>query len=217
MTELRQRAVAVAFVIAGLLAPTVPLTAATIDCGAGPVDRSGFISASYGCSGIQGVSSRAAVAGLFGQDGWVEHGAIDIPKKRFSGGSDGGLSIAGSNLSGLWSIEQGLLDSYESVMLVLVGGKKKSPDMMAYLLEGEAGTYSSPFLKGKRGTKAMKISQFMLFLGDPNPETPILAEELGYQSQTGGDYPAVVPLPATALLLIGALGGLGLAARRRAG
>ncbi len=192
-----------------------PGAAATIDCASGPVDRSGFVQSSYDCSGVQGASTPDAVDGLFGHSGWAAHGALSIPKKKFSGGSDGGLSIAGGNLSGGWSIDAGLLDDYESVMLVLIGGKKKNPDMMAYLVDAAEGTFDSPFLKGKKA-KQQKITGFMLFLGaerEAGPFGPFDGEDPGYDGND--DYPAPVPLPAAGLLMLGALGGLGLLARRR--
>ncbi len=193
-----------------------PGAAATIDCASGPVDRSGFVQSSYDCSGVQGAASPDAAQGLFGHSGWAGHGAIAIPKKNFSGASDGGLSITGGNLSGGWSIDAGLLDAYESVMLVLTGGKKKSPDMMAYLVDAEGGTYDSPFLKGKKA-KPQKITGFMLFLGPEREDAPLarVAPEADPGYDGNGDYPAPVPLPAAGLLMLGALGGLGLLARRR--
>lgn len=189
-----------------------PGAAATIDCTSGPVDRSGFVQSSYDCSGVQGAASPGAAQGLFGHSGWAEHGAIAVPKGSFSGGSDGGLAIAGGNLSGGWSIDADLLDAYESVMLVLTGGKKKSPDMMAYLVDAAEGTYDSPFLKGRKA-RQLKITGFMLFLGPERQAEPPGGEDPGYDGN--GDYPAPVPLPAAGLLMLGALGGLGLLARRR--
>lgn len=205
-------AAAVLLAAAGWALPAGQAAAATIDCASGPVDRSGFVQSSYDCSGVYGGSSADDAQGLFGHSGWAEHGTIMIPKKGFSGGSDGGLDIAGGNLSGGWSIDAGLLDAYESVMLVLMGGKKKSPDMMAYLVDAAEGTYDSPFLNGKKA-KQLKISGFMLFLGPERQVGPPGGEDPGYDGN--GDYPAPVPLPAAGLLMLGALGGLGLLARRR--
>jgi len=208
---------------AGLLVQAGHATAATIDCASGPVDRSGFVASSYDCSGVYGASMPESVEGLFDHSGWVGHGTISVPKKRFSGGSDGGLSILGNNISGTWSIDPTLLDDYESVMLVMFGGKKKRTDMMAYLVDGSEGEFSSPFLKGKKGNKQLKIRGFMLFLGAPREEEPtgltLLGEDPGHDGREeypgNDDYPTPVPLPAAGFLMLGGLGALGLMARRR--
>jgi len=106
----------------------------------------------------------------------------------------GGLVLTGDNQSGTWSISQALFDSYARLMVVFKGPDQASPvqpkGVVAYLLSDITGTYDTPF-NNPMG-------------GQPNP-----------MDISGVSLYAAIPLPAGGLLLLTALGGLGIAARRR--
>jgi len=108
------------------------------------------------------------------------------------GGVTGRLSIddvSDDLFMGNWSVTN--WDGVGQAMLVLKGGDS----FAAYLLNILAGT------NGQWSTQALEVGQ--------NFNQPEISHVSLYTT------PAPIPLPAAGFLLIGALGGLGLAARRR--
>lgn len=104
-------------------------------------------------------------------------------------GTDIGLTLdpdtGGS--PGNWTVDPGTLSIYERIVIVL----KQGSTWAAYLYEGdipEGGSFSSAAFDQSGG-----LSHFTIYAG---PMAPI-------------------PLPAAGFLMLGALGGLGVAARRR--
>lgn len=100
-----------------------------------------------------------------------------------------GASLAADALSGLWDVTS--WTGIEKAVLVLKGGN----GFAAYLLDITAG------INGAWSTQALSVGR--------NGNQPSLSHVSLYTT------PAPVPLPAAGILLITALGGLGVAALRR--
>jgi hypothetical protein len=101
-----------------------------------------------------------------------------------------GLWLSGGLESGTWSINSNAFILYSSLMLVLKGSNPNS--YVGYLLNSTTGSYATTFFN-KKG-KGQGISHVSLY--------GVLA-------------PAAVPVPAAGLMLMGALGALSLARRRK--
>ena len=134
-------------------------------------------------------SGPLPAGGLFGISTWDEVARVNEPDE-----SDGILTVDynipdGSNLTaGTWSVTS--WTGVASAMLVV----KASNEFIAYLLDitaGTSGTWSTAGLTNKNGN-LQDVSHITLYT-----------------------TPAAIPLPAAGWALLMALGGLGLAARRR--
>lgn len=135
--------------------------------------------------------SAAAVAGFFDVATWTELGRTGgLPD------SDGPLTITGDKQSGTWSIAASVFTTYDRVMLVFKGADQALPDaVIAYLVSTTSGDYKTPFFDThKDGYKEKDISHVTLY---------------------GGMIPTQVPVPAAGVLMLTALGGLGLMRRRK--
>lgn len=135
---------------------------------------------------------------LFGSTNWELDTKIEVSGNEDDGfffdtaDPNGRLSagLEDDALSGSWSV--GNWNGVEKATLVLKGGN----GFAAYLLDLTAG------LEGEWSTQA-------LFVGKNNNNNPTLSHVSLYTT------PSPIPLPAAGWLLITALGGLGIAARRR--
>lgn len=133
-------------------------------------------------------STFGGVTGLFGITDWDLLTKLDIGGS--GSGADIGLDVdlgAGSGPH-TWSVDAGSLDMFDRIAIVLKQGRTWA----AYLFEGtipESGEFFTSAFEQPNG-----LSHFSIYTGPRVPE---------------------VPIPAAGLLLIGALGGLGLASRRR--
>ena len=130
--------------------------------------------------------------------GWMEIEKLNRSETSFTGGSffpaGTSLTIIGNGESGTWSVLASLFDTYDRLMLVFKGPDGQSPaepkGVVAYLLSANSGTYDTPFGNGSEdATNRMDISYVALY--------------------------AQIPLPAAGWLLLGGLGALGFAARRK--
>jgi hypothetical protein len=127
---------------------------------------------------------------MFGVFDWNQIAKVDpLP------GSNNGLTITGTQQEGTWTIAQSIFDAWQRVMLVFKGGNDNNTfpgSVVGYLIQDLTGDYESPLLNS-RNFNPRDISHVSLYVSTPSP----------------------IPLPAAGVLLIGALGGLGLLARRR--
>jgi hypothetical protein len=134
-------------------------------------------------------------AGIFGSANWVLTAKLDMPNPlgSYTGGTVGifSMTINADGKSGTWSVSSWL--GIEAATLVLKGG----PNFAAYLLDLTAG------LSGEWRTDALLVG---------NPQRPNTA---GLSHISLYTTPAVIPVPAAGLLLLGALGGLAALRRRR--
>lgn len=180
-----------------------PAAAASLDCSDPSVspDVSGLVTPNIGCEVLTDADndSNEAVAGMFGIADWERIAKVD-PLPGADPVGDPLLTITGDAEGGMWSIAQSVLDTYENVMLIFKGGDQALPQaVVGYLIQVASGDFDSPFFDIQNGGplagqfKVKNISHVSLYVSGMAP----------------------VPLPAAGFLLIGALGGLGLMARRR--
>ncbi|HEX9858708.1 MAG TPA: VPLPA-CTERM sorting domain-containing protein [Paracoccaceae bacterium] len=172
-------------------------SAASVACDTLAPDVTNMVTPNIGCEALTSADndSNAAVSGMFGVTDWMQIAKVDpVP------GTDGGLTIGGDEQEGTWSISGAILAAYESIMLIFKGGDQALPTaVVGYLINTSPGVYTSPFYDIQpggplAGTFRIKdISHISLYVANPSP----------------------IPLPAAGILLIGALGGLGLLRRRR--
>lgn len=126
---------------------------------------------------------------IFTTDPWTLDDKIDAPSLV---GTFLKITIASGGTSGTWSLLDGLQFVAGEFYAIAL---KASNTSFVYLLDTSAtsGTWSTRDFVNNGGQRPA-LSNLTLF---------------------GTATPAAIPLPATGLLLIGALGGLGLARRRR--
>jgi hypothetical protein len=158
----------------------------------------GGITPSLDCVQITDVSNDSEAVmntppGAFGLTDWTLIGR-DNSDTPDSDAGEYAIFPDANTITGTFTIDAGVYDTYESLALVLKAGASAQPCGIAgYLLPDgtTSGSYSSPF-RCPAGTAVQDISHMTLY---------------GSVSE--------VPLPAAAPLLIGGLSILGLAARRR--
>lgn len=192
----RSRSFGAALLLVAALAIPQAGQAASVACNTLTPDVSGLVTPNIGCEALTSAEndSASAVSGMFGIASWME--LVRIESDPFVGGSSGGLTVTGDAEGGDWSIAQSIFDAYSSVMLVFKGGTHALPEpVVGFLLETSPGTYTSTFYDQKKSGefKIKDISHVTLYVSNLAP----------------------VPLPAAGLLLLGALGGLGLMRRRK--
>lgn len=168
-----------------------------------PIDVSSNVTPNIGCEVIflgSGSDNATAISGMFGETMWTQLGKVDPPPGSTTGG-ELTLSSNGTDdplIAGDWSVTAALLASYGKVMLMFKAGADHNSAPSAtvgYLINATSGSYSSPIYNSKTGNQR-GISHVTLYVADRVP---------------------AIPLPASGLLLLGALGGLGLMRRRRPG
>jgi hypothetical protein len=101
--------------------------------------------------------------------------------------------------SGTWSLSASVWNLYDSVMLIFKSGNQNSGQfLIGYLADDGAlsGAWDSPFVGF-------------------NPKGKEQIKDVSHVSYYGVNNTTPVPLPAAGWLLIGAMGALGVAARRR--
>lgn len=152
----------------------------------GPYCSTSQFTVSTDCEGAYGGNdANQSLDGLFGEDDWFEIFKVDA-----SSGTDGILTVTAAvdQKSGTWSVTG--WDGFTKVMAVLKGGSSFS----AYLvdLSVTSGTWNTLGLAKGNGDPAPGLSHFTLY-----------------------STVAPIPLPAAGFLMLGALGALGVAARRR--
>lgn len=198
--------------------PAVSASLPCSDASFAPVDVTGFVSPilaapSGGCEIDPAVDNDSPrpdflAANWFGSDEWKfgaktnedsAGGIEEIDELGSDGLNELDLSITGDSISGSWSIS----GATGPVMLVLKGGAQKLPNaLVAYLLAGSSGSYTSPFFT--------RESDY------PDSPSEISHISVWYQGDPGVNLDEV-PLPAAAPMLIGGLAVLGfLGWRRRA-
>jgi len=178
----------------------------------GPGCDTSQLTTSDDCAGTySGNDANQNLDGLFGQSDWEEIAKVDSDQ-----GTDGILTVTANqpapellNLvaqveteedegatGGGWSVTG--WDGWSTVMAVLKGGNSFS----AYLLDltDTSGQWNTLGLAKGNGKPGPGLSHFTLY---------------GIEGQT--PPPSTIPLPAAGWLMLGAIGGLGLAARRRKG
>jgi hypothetical protein len=201
---------AVAFVAGGANAATFPA------CSTLTPDATNKLTANVGCVGIAGIGSSnpgaGDLAGMFGQASWSLVQKFDVLEGPVSiNGSANGFSFSSTdkNFSGIWSISQALLDSWNFLAIVLKDGNQKPIPTLAYRVNTSSGTWDTPWAKYKctedRETDEEtcgwmplnSLSNVQLWVSDKKIDVP------------------PVPVPAAGFLMIGALGGLAVLRRRR--
>ncbi|MEX0282396.1 MAG: VPLPA-CTERM sorting domain-containing protein [Arenibacterium sp.] len=143
------------------------------------------------------------LTGLFGITDWSF-----LAKKDIGGGLSGtdiGLSVTGGSTAGSWSVDAGALDAYDSVTIVL----KASNSFAAYLYQpgsdaGSSGSWATDAFTNKQG-KVQALSHLSIYTsGVCDPINQVCGPPVGQ-----------VPIPASLPLMMGALGIVGVVARRR--
>ena len=133
----------------------------------------------------------------------VDDGTNSLSLSLTGGTLAGGADGAGTgDLGGLWSIISNAFDLYDDIMIVFKSASAEiiDPNMyVAYLLTDgtTSGAYQSPFINTKNGNLVDISHVSIYYRGDGDDGTP------------------PVPLPAAGFLLLGAMGGLGVAGWRR--
>lgn len=204
MTFGRITTLAAAAVLAAGMWGANPATAASLDCSDPLVDPdvSLNVTPNIGCEVLTSADndSNEAVSGMFGIADWNRIAKVE-PLPGADPAGDPLLTISGDDEGGTWSIAQSVLDTYENVMLIFKGGNNALPEaVVGYLIQVANGNFNSPFFDIQQGQgpnagefKVKEISHVSLYVSNMAP----------------------IPLPAAGFLMLGALGGLGLLARRR--
>lgn len=200
---LRLSAFAATFVVGGVLWPAANASAKSCQFGTeGEFTASADVFTSTACIGEVSGNDSASLfndEAYFGENTWVQNTKIDVLEEEtdesktysFKDPDPSGIlsaSLGDDALSGTWSVSSWA--GIEKAVLVLKGGK----GFAAYLLDLAAGT------EGKWSTQALTVG---------NDNQPALSHVALYTT------PSVIPLPAAGWMLLSALGGLGLVARRR--
>lgn len=175
------------------VSPYSPASAATC-----PATVAGALTPRSGCfQNLSGNDSASALSGVFG----VTH-RVRPAKDNDLNGTDRGdatlLTVTGTRKEGTITVAQSVFNMYGSVSLVLKGpdsAQSTPSSFIACLVTSAASfTYACPYFT--RNNRQQDLSHISLYAGDPTP-------------------PPAVPLPATVVLLAGALGGLGALRRRK--
>lgn len=166
--------------------------ASTATC---PATVAGALTPSSGC--FQNLSGNDSASALSG----VTH-RVRLARDNDLNGTDRGdatlLTVTGTRKEGTITVAQSVFNMYGSVSLVLKGpdsAQSTPSSFIACLVTSAASfTYVSPY--SNQNNRQQDLSHISLYAGDPTP-------------------PPAVPLPATVVLLAGALGGLGALRRRK--
>ncbi len=136
-------------------------------------------------------TARVNADAMFGLTGWTY-----LAKDNDLNGTDEGpfqaaLDIDGTTLAGDWDIITATVSIFNQFMIVMKDGNGIPDTYIGYLVTSLSGTYATPFLNGR------------------NPKN------ISHVSLYGRTVVSTVPVPAAGLLLLGALGALSLARRRK--
>jgi hypothetical protein len=165
--------------------------AATVACNTLIPDATGALIPNAGCQAYQSNADPNPddFDGLFGLDDWMELVKIDAGDVDGSSSSNGfTFTSTDGNLSGTWSVSAAYTGP---LAIVLKDGNQAPAPTLLYLLAGDSGTWTTPWVNNQ---------------GDPNASLSNV--------QLWGTV-APIPIPAAGLLLFGGLAGLGVVAGRR--
>jgi hypothetical protein len=179
---------------AGLFATLTPDLASAASCSASDITTDIGISSLSCVDNVPGgpggnvKEAQMNANAVSGKTGWMDLGKINTP-----GTSGGVLEITGAGQSGTWKLSDGnSFDPLAFYSLALKAGRAN----VVYLLDTSdtSGTWSTAGLMN-RGGQQPALSNITLFGTSTSPSQ--------------------VPLPAAAWLLIGGIGALGAASRKR--
>ena len=133
----------------------------------------------------------AGVLGMFNQTDWQLADGTDEATQI-----DIGLNVTGVNATnGNWSFDAAAMSVYEQALVVLKAGNTFIAYLFDIPLSAASGTWDTTGLTGPKG-QLQDLSHLNVYVRGDGPD-------------------ANIPLPAAGFLLLGAMGGLGVAGWRR--